>query len=102
MAKGGSLFTFNFESGDAAPFFVVIDIKEECVFMGRSTSGVKSQDPKMNLTFYDKHLAFCKAMAGKKHLSVTQYVNGLISEEMQKHERSEWCDEDGVGSLVSD
>lgn len=50
----------------------------------------KRNDPRTNLTFYGEHLQFCQAMAWQKHQSVTAFVNGLIAQEMAKHDREEW------------
>lgn len=99
--KEGVVRYFQFRSWRYCVLLSSTEIREECLFMSRSKSEVKRQDPKMNLAFYDEHLAFCRAMARKKHLSVTQYVNGLIAEEMRKHEQIEWCVEDAEASSAN-
>lgn len=50
----------------------------------------KRNDPRINMTFYDDHLEFCREMAWKKHQSVTAYVNELIAKEMEKYNKTEW------------
>lgn len=46
--------------------------------------GDKRSDPRMVIAFYDQHLDFCKEMARKQHLNVTQYVNSLIRKEIEE------------------
>lgn len=54
----------------------------------------KRNDPRINMTFYDDHLKFCRFVAYKNHQSITQYVNNLIAQDMAKYDRDEWdCSE---------
>lgn len=50
----------------------------------------KRDDPRMNMTFYGDNLDFCREMADQNDLSITQYVNQLISQEKRKHDPAEW------------
>lgn len=51
----------------------------------------------MNMTFYGDNLEFCREMADQNDLSVTQYVNQLISQEKRKHNPAEWKRPAGEG-----
>lgn len=58
--------------------------------MARTRAGRPPRnDPRMNIAFYDDHMQFCRDMAWKNHQSVTQYVNSLIAQEMEKHNKTE-------------
>lgn len=46
----------------------------------------------MNMAFYDDNLAFLRQIAWKNHMSVTQYVNQLISKDKSNYDPSEWKD----------
>lgn len=64
----------------------------------------RRNDPRMNIAFYDNHLQFCRDMAWKNHQSVTQYVNGLIAQEMANYDRAERerTNKIGEGSCAND
>lgn len=50
----------------------------------------KRNEPRINMTFYDDHLKFCRFVSYKNHQSITQYVNFLIAQDMAKYKRENW------------
>ena len=51
---------------------------------------LKKNVPRMSMAFYDDHLEYCRVMAMKNNLSITQYVNQLIAKDKASHDPAEW------------
>lgn len=47
-------------------------------------------DPRMNLAFYGDNLDFCREMAWKNRLNMTQYINRLIDAEKARVNPDDW------------
>lgn len=59
----------------------------------------KKDVPRLTVAFYDDNMEFCKAIAQREHLSVTQLINRLISQEKAKHDPETWkTPEGGIAS----
>jgi len=66
---------------------------------------VKRNFPRINIAFYDDHLDFLRYVSLKNHLSITQFVNKLVAQEMARYDRADWAPEPGkcpsLDSLIS-
>lgn len=59
--------------------------------MGRPKKDpTKKPDPRINMAFYDDNLEFLQYAAWKNHMSITQYVNLLVSKDKDNYARNEW------------
>lgn len=63
--------------------------------MARAKSGRERNDPRINISFYDDHLKFCREIAWRNRQSITAYVNSLIAKEMENYDRAEWDKTEG-------
>jgi len=69
--------------------------------MGRpKMDPTKKPDPRINIAFYDDNLVFLRHAAWKNHMSITQYVNQLVTKDKANYAPEEWQEQEGEGANV--
>lgn len=45
----------------------------------------KQKHPRINMAFYDNHLEYLQDVAWRNKMSITEYVNKLVKEDMERN-----------------